>query len=152
MLVEYMQNSHNKSLSIWHKNHSFLKTVIWKETSSKLKLRGTGCLTLEFKHRRLWWVESSVWDGGAETRSAWGNFSRHYGRYVKRWTGVPSMEEFKEQLLFLLNKFLSLQCLLLQRLLQLILLLWKLAEKRENTRVKKNKKGEKVMGKYKIIF
>lgn len=51
------------------------------------------------------------------------------------------MEEFKEQLLFLLSEFLILQRLLLQRLLQVILLLGQLA-----------KKGAEVIGKYKIIF
>lgn len=62
------------------------------------------------------------------------------------------MEEFKEQLLFLLTEFLALQCLLLQRLLQLILLLRQLAEKRKNTKVRKNKKGAKVMGKRKMVL
>lgn len=51
------------------------------------------------------------------------------------------MQEFKEQLLFLLTEFLALQCLLLQRLLQLILLLGQLAERGKTT----NKKGAKLM-------
>lgn len=130
IVVEYTQNSCNMSfVSAWHENHSFLKTVIWKENSSRLKLRGMDCLSLELKNARLWWVESSVLDGVAKARSALGNFSRHYGGYVKRWTGVPSMQELKEQLLFFLTEFLALRCLLLQRLLQLILLLGQLAER-----------------------